>query len=540
VNVLCKVRDRDGDIAGYLTDKSDTILTFETVCKMLEYDKTTNVKIVNDKLVSKQGKMPEQTALNVNKAYWEKTLKARIEIERDMRDDLLEWYNRPKEKQRLVYFLGGLRQLGKTYELRRFAYTHYDYVIELNVMDKGIIQSFKDCVFGKYDFTLAFEMFCKRNGIAYKNTINTVIILDEIQHDADIFNTIRSFRNKLNCDVMVTGSYLGRIISKEFFQPMGDTWEYTMLPLSFPEFVRNVQKDNIDMQSVLKTLNKDAIDTLRAMYKLYTNIGGYPSVVREYKRTGDIMACEKAIDYNVNRFITESQMYLPADVTKLFPSVLNQVAIILSKGHRNVDYNLTDIVVAETQMSDTNLKQRRKHVNEALRWLYNAELILPANLNCNGDTTNIVGNTRFYLADMGILHYFLNVSNIATSTEQGIITENYVYLCMYPYCKNLFAAFVPCYATCNEYELDFQMGLRYLKTRYGFEVKSGNTKGLSLNYFLEHKLIDKAVKFTGTGYGGDDGRITTVPLELTNAYLDMLYGKVQDAKMRELQQIKHI
>lgn len=54
---------------------------------------------------------------------------------------------------------------------------------------------------------------------------DTVVIIDEIQESAEIYNRIREFTRSLESDFIVTGSYLGRILNKEFRFPtaMGST-----------------------------------------------------------------------------------------------------------------------------------------------------------------------------------------------------------------------------------------------------------------------------------------------------------------------------
>ena len=50
----------------------------------------------------------------------------------------------------------------------------------------------------------------------------TIIIIDEIQESAEVYNQIRTLAREFQSYVIVTGSYLGRLINPEFFLPAGD------------------------------------------------------------------------------------------------------------------------------------------------------------------------------------------------------------------------------------------------------------------------------------------------------------------------------
>lgn len=52
--------------------------------------------------------------------------------------------------------------------------------------------------------------YCSRANLpAYKDTRDTILIIDEIQTSAEIYNSLRDLKRSLNCDIAVTGSYLG-------------------------------------------------------------------------------------------------------------------------------------------------------------------------------------------------------------------------------------------------------------------------------------------------------------------------------------------
>jgi len=53
---------------------------------------------------------------------------------------------------------------------------------------------------------------------------------------------IRQFAREFECHFIVTGSYLGKTLEKEYFLPAGDTDGLTLYTLSFEEFLDAFEK----------------------------------------------------------------------------------------------------------------------------------------------------------------------------------------------------------------------------------------------------------------------------------------------------------
>ena len=71
----------------------------------------------------------------------------------------------------------------------------------------------------------------------FEDTKDTMIVIDEVQESAPVYNLIRTFAREFECYVTVTGSYPGRPLEKDFFLPAGDLESMTLETLSFEEFV---------------------------------------------------------------------------------------------------------------------------------------------------------------------------------------------------------------------------------------------------------------------------------------------------------------
>ena len=63
------------------------------------------------------------------------------------------------------------------------------------------------------------------------------MIIDEIQESAAIYNRIRDFTRQLKSDFIITGSYLGRILDREFKYSAGDLESLEIHTLDFEEFL---------------------------------------------------------------------------------------------------------------------------------------------------------------------------------------------------------------------------------------------------------------------------------------------------------------
>ena len=139
----------------------------------------------------------------------------------------------------------------------------------------------------------AFAGFCRQNRmVEFVDSPDTVIGLDEIQESVSIYNLIRQMQEGLRCHVIVTGSYLGKTINSRYFRPAGNVWNLEMLPLSFTEFC-----DAFGCRELLLSISlsgrgrTEDYQKLYELYQIYIQIGGYPAVVDEYRKSGKKENC---------------------------------------------------------------------------------------------------------------------------------------------------------------------------------------------------------------------------------------------------------
>lgn len=118
---------------------------------------------------------------------------------------------------------------------------------------------------------------------------NAVVIIDEIQESAEVYNLIREFTRDFKSRFIVIGSYLGRVLSPDFKMSAGDLTAVRIETLTFEEFMEAMGMGGLLAETRLYGLSEqEDYDQLRQCYDIYTQIGGYPAVVTEYLETKSI------------------------------------------------------------------------------------------------------------------------------------------------------------------------------------------------------------------------------------------------------------
>lgn len=178
----------------------------------------------------------------------------------------------------------------------------------------------------------------------FVDSTDTIVLIDEIQESSRIYNMVRSFTRQLTARFIITGSYLGKILDKDFFLPAGDLYSVTMYPLSFSEFL-----GVYDLRKEYKSLydRLDTSDQIQKLFQIYVMIGGYPSVIIRFIETKTIIACFNEIDRIMNTFIVESTRYFNSvvdeDVFRTMITSICQLSMAEKKG-KNLVEDLNKIV----------------------------------------------------------------------------------------------------------------------------------------------------------------------------------------------------
>lgn len=136
----------------------------------------------------------------------------------------------------------------------------------------------------------------------------------------------------------MTGSYLGRLLEKEFFLPAGDLEDLTLETLTFAEFTEVFGiRDRYETVDLYGGSESERYQQLRECYELYKRIGGYPSVVARYLAHKDLERCDTELAHLMGIFTNESKRYFD-DVmeTESFEQLFHEIAITLIREKQGV------------------------------------------------------------------------------------------------------------------------------------------------------------------------------------------------------------
>lgn len=435
-------------------------------------------------------------------------IKNEIELERDVQEELLNWKNK---RHQTVLQVEGPRQVGKTHEVKKFAYSNYQQVIYVNLVRDEF--GFEDLM----NQNAFMELYCQKAGTGkFLDDENTILVIDEIQESKEVYNSIRDLRERLSCDIIVSGSYLARTVnSRDFFLPAGIAY-LKMYPLSFTEFCRamglETQLAELDLYggSDLKCYNN-----LEEAYRIYRHIGGYPQVVTTYLKTRNQADCMDVLGDLVQTFTAESSRFFSnSTALSIFREVYRSIMVEMVQEKRGTGKSFLETA---TNFVKDSVKEpvSRNEVRAASSWLLYSGIIGYCDLYNNGDVTDVVSNRRAYFADNGIANYISSIVTIPRASVEGILTETFAYtelnrLYQAPAGRKLVLGDKPCFSVCGDYELDFVV-VDQEGVRTGIEVKTGDNRARSLEFYKDKGMIDWAMRAMPSK-GGHGERFDTIPV----------------------------
>lgn len=446
-----------------------------------------------------------------------------MEFKRDIYKRLLKWKNDYTGK---VLEVSGARQVGKTYILKKFADENFEHAIYIN-MAELTGERFNLCLdqaeYWKPGMPMTDDPTHEAVRLFYpefEDRKNTIIIIDEIQESSRVYNLIRTFSRRFSCYVVVTGSYLGRLLSKEFFLPAGDLDTMTLETLNFAEFAEIFGKRKIyDSLDLYGGSEASQYDELRECFELYQRIGGYPSVISTYLEHKSVELCDEELWRLMTIFINESKRYFD-DVmeTNAFEKLFHGIAVTLireKQGVRDLVEDLSKIVYKQESGRFT-----KQMLNRAIGWLQASHIIAYAGKSIDCDYLDVKENARFYFLDVGVARYFLSQTGADENVVKGIVAENFVYLTLLRHIRVDIAGNSPWFAFYEKTkgELDFYVRSTKDHKNYGIEVKSTDAQARTARALFDARRLDYVYYLKGGSNGGlaEDGRIMTVPIYLAD------------------------
>ena len=447
-----------------------------------------------------------------------------MELRRNIYKKLLAW---KKENTGRVLELQGARQVGKTYILKKFGKENFSKMVYIN-MAENTGKNFLRCtsIAMEWEPGKPMEETPVRKALelydeTFKDNKDTVVIIDEIQESAEIYNQIRTLAREFQAYVIVTGSYLGRTMEPDFFLPAGDMDHMVMESMTFDEFLDVYDErelyEKIDLYGKGRT---EDYKKLMEYYEIYQKIGGYPAVVACYAEYRDLNKCMGLVGDLINVFADESKRYFEDIIDiNMFQKLFNAIALLMmqeKQGIRDLTAELSKIAYQEESGRTT-----KKMINHAISWLQESHIIGYASKAVDCDYKQIKDNSRYYFLDMGIAYYFLSRTGAPYDVIKSLLAENFVYLVLRRRIENTheIAGLVPWFVSYEKIkgELDFYVRSLVDYKNYGIEVKSTDASAKTARKLLEDGKLDYLYLLKGETMGGiADGRIFTVPLCLAD------------------------
>lgn len=422
-------------------------------------------------------------------------------FKRDLYLDMLKWKddNRNSNLRRTVLKIGGQRQTGKTTLAKMFGENEYNHVTYLNLAHyegNADVRAFIDN-FGKDKLDIPSRF--KQYDPAFTNDVSTLIIIDEIQESSAIYSTIRVFAEELNCDVLVTGSYLGQTIKKEYWESAGDYLFLSLDVLSFSEFLSIFNKRELyESLDIFGGSGREAYNQIYNYYNVYRTIGGYPKAITRFLVTRKKEEVDKVLENNFSLFCKESVKYLDEVKDRLiFDKIVNAIIIKLNSEKKGLDSRNFPRELSNILKDNFSMNVTITEINAVLNWLIEARVIIPCGKAIDCSFGDVKLFQRFYISDLGMARYQFEKFKSKSSDLQGMLSELFVVKSIYSYQNDVFveSAVQPCFGTYKDYEIDgLAMGKQDRKI-YGVEVKTGNNKTVSLDALLAANKIDYGIAF---------------------------------------------
>lgn len=441
------------------------------------------------------------------------------DLKRAAYQKMLAWKQRAGHKTLEV---SGARQVGKTYLVNKFADEQYTRKIYVNLLElsgeifQEIYQDIrKEMREGKRFQNPVRELFLRYEP-DFVDSKDTVVIIDEIQESAEIYNRIREFTRSFESDFIVTGSYLGRILNKEFRYSAGDMASLEIQTLNFEEFLdASGELEQFNGLDIFGGGEESVYREIFSKYEIYSQIGGYPSVVLKYLSGASVKECQEELQEIIHLFTNESRRYFDDILDyEAYGNLFCSIARVLVKEKKGLDEDSVSEELQRIVAKDYSSNLGKASVNRAMDWLYSSGVIGFAGkiLNCN--ILDFRAKARCYFMDMGLTSFFLKQIGCAKSDIEGIAAENFVYLDLKRRSGLLgeLAFEMPAFATWGRGELDFYTKSLTSGKTYAIEVKAGKNSAKTAMEVLEKGKADYLLMAKGSTQGGIAERIYTIPV----------------------------
>ena len=362
-----RVYNSRGNLVGFLMNNelSNTFINTNTAIKYI--DSIDNLSLCDNGEFQYNGnKLVDITLKQYNESQY-KVICENNPITRDIQSDFEYWRTHESNK---ILQVQGPPGVGKTSELLKFAYKHYEQVINLYVLGLRI-EFIESLVSGNITLEYLNDYLQNHSDMpTYIDDKSTILIIN-VQIKKYI--NIEKLRNLLNCDIA--------IISNENLGNSDKINKIVLNTLQFKEFYRLANGKN-----------------LHDLEETYKKIGGYPWIVMKYLKTGRDEDCLAELRQLIDDII---ELVLNQQTNVKLPYIVKNTFKYVIKTIENDEYLRTFDIDADC-----------REVISILSY-YNI-------LNLKGSSTD---EYRVYFTDCGMLNYILRNSNYSKAETDRIIQK---------------------------------------------------------------------------------------------------------------------
>ncbi len=434
-------------------------------------------------------------------------------LKRTIWDNLINWKGRTHHP----LIIKGLRQIGKTYIVRKFGEEFYENCVYIDLRANSNVHYAFDGDFNVDQMILSISAVIKD---AKFISGKTLIILDEIQDCPNARSSLKYWDIDGRYDIIATGSFLGVKGFRAPYTkgiPVGYEEQITMFPLTFKEFIDNsglnaevleyVKKNLKEYKPIEKTIH----ESMRSLYLQYLIVGGMPEVVNTFFETHNLNEVRTIQRRVLNSIKDDFGRYKNAqgndavnEVLKLrAEACLESLPTQLAKNYKKFQYSLVNVKGHSPEKADG--LQYIEDVGIAVKAYNTREISFPL------EAVKIPTEFKVFYIDTGLLVSQLGdevpqeILKGNISSYKGAIAENMV---ASAFAANGIALYY-FHAPSGSPELDF------LFEKNGevniVECKATNDRATSMKFVIANqKKYGKhpAVKFADTNVGRGDGFIT--------------------------------
>ena len=434
-------------------------------------------------------------------------------LKRTIWNSLIDW----KRREHHPLVIKGLRQIGKTYIVRRFGEEFYDNCVYIDLRANTNVHYAFDGDFDVDQMVLSISAVIRDARFIPGKTL---IILDEIQDCPNARSSLKYWDIDGRYDVIATGSFLGVKGFRTPYTrgiPVGYEEQITMFPLTFKEFIINSGLNTEVIEYVknslkdLKPIDKTIHESMRSLYLQYLIVGGMPEVVNVYLETHDLNAVRtiqrtvlSSIKDDFGRYKNAQGNDAVNEVLKLrAEACLESLPTQLAKNYKKFQYSLVNVKGHSPEKADG--LQYIEDVGIVVKSYNTREISFPL------EGVKIPSEFKVFYIDTGLLVSQLGdevpqeILKGNISSYKGAIAENMV---ASAFAANGIALYY-FHAPSGSPELDF------LFEKNGevniVECKASNDRATSMKFVIANqKKYGKhsAVKFADTNVGGGEGFIT--------------------------------